>query len=514
MKKFILIFLTLLMTATIMVSSCKKDVADEVDPGPSIHLITMASDTISVNTEIIVGVVGLKSPVSGLSLTRFKCSVISKNIQTTFIDSTFSSDSFEWGANIIPATDVGQVKLLFELWDKGGKRTEKSFDLTIIEHPIEDPRPYIRLKEGTGYTSGNGNINNNTAITVGVVGLKSPVSGEKLSHFKFSILFNNVSTTHNDSIFISDSFNWETNLTFTGIGDAQLLFELWDKSGNRNEQLIDLVIVDSRPILDLKAGAGYMSTDNIVHVNSKIKVGATGLKNSTSGKKLAHFKFSIVFDNMVTTMIDSLFSAESFDWDTDVTFTRPCEARLLFELWDEDGMRNERSFEIVVLEAPGVAVTRYVDVELGSFNDAVGSFFSSTEGITYTIGQASVSPAIQAKIDFLYFYGQTNKNTIASPDDPDANSIVELKLNLWLSANKNPTRFNPINMTAAQFDAIGLIYQFPTFDFGLQTTKVNNLREGDIFIFKTKDDKLGLVKITYLSTTRGDKVTATIIVQK
>lgn len=276
--------------------------------------------------------------------------------------------------------------------------------------------------------------------------------------------------------------------------------------GNDDEE------VDPGPSINLKGGTGYTSENDTIRVNTAITVGVTGLKSSVSGQKLTRFKFSITSNNIATTFVDSTFSADSFTWETDLTFTGVGEARLLFELWDKGGMRNEQSFDLVI-EDPGTAINKFVDVEFGSWNDAVGSFFSSTEGITYTVGQTSTSPLNQAKIDFLYFHGATNKNTMASPDDADANTINDLKLNLW--TNKNQTRFNSTNITPAQFDAIGTTYQFPTFNFSSQTTKVNMLEVGDIFLFKTKDNKLGLVKINYLSTpNKGDKSRATIIVQK
>jgi hypothetical protein len=270
--------------------------------------------------------------------------------------------------------------------------------------------------------------------------------------------------------------------------------------------------IDPGPSINLKGGTGYTSENDTIKVNTSIKVGVTGLKSAVSGNKLTKFKFSIVSNNVPTVMVDSTLSSDSFSWETELTFTGVGAAKLIFELTDKGGMKSEKFFDLVIVD-PGTAINKFVDVEFGSWNDAIGSFFSSTEGITYTVGQTHPSPANQAKIDFLYFYGATNKNTMASPDDADANTITDLKLNLW--TNKNQTRFNETNITPAQFDAIGTTYQFPTFNFSSQTTKMNMLEVNDIFLFKTKNNKLGLVKITYLSKpNKGDKSRATIIVQK
>ena len=271
--------------------------------------------------------------------------------------------------------------------------------------------------------------------------------------------------------------------------------------------------VDPGPSINLRGETGYTAKDDTIRVNTDIKVGVTGLKSSVSGEKLTRFKFSIISNNVPTTWIDTTFSSDSFSWEENIPFTGVGKARLLFELWDKGGMRNEQAFEIVV-EDPGAAINKFEDIKFGSWNDSDGSFFASTEGgAPYTVGQTATVPANQAKIDFLYFHGQTNRNTIASPDDADANTINDLKLNLW--TNKNQTRFNPINLTVEQFNAIGTTYKFPTFDINSQTTKMNNLKVNDIFMFKTQKGKLGLIMVTYLSTpTRGDKLTATVIVQK
>ena len=268
--------------------------------------------------------------------------------------------------------------------------------------------------------------------------------------------------------------------------------------------------VDPGPTLNLKGGATYTSADATVQSGSVIRVGVNGLKSSVSGVKLVRYKFSITANNTPTTYVDSTFSSDSFTWETDLTLSGVGEIRLAFELWDKNGMKADQAFNITI-EDPGMQINKYLNVEFGSWNDPVGSFFSSIEGITYTVGQTSASPLTQAKIDFLFFKGATNQNTMASPDDADANTINDLKLNLW--TNKNQTRFNATTITAAQFDAIGETYQFPTFNLSAQTSKMNNLVNGQVFLFKTKNDKLGLVKIVDLYS-RGDRAKASIIVQK
>lgn len=268
---------------------------------------------------------------------------------------------------------------------------------------------------------------------------------------------------------------------------------------------------DPGPTLSLKGGANYISSDITVQLNTTAKVGVNGLKSTVSGSKLVRFKFSLISNNVSTTFVDSTFNSDSFTWETPITLSSVGEGRLLFELWDKNGMRAEQAFNITV-EDPGSQINKYLNVEFGSWDDAIGSFFSSTEGITYTVGQTRNIPGNQAKIDFLFFHGTTNANTVASPDDADAGTINDLgPVKNW--TNKNQTRFNPINMTADQFDQIGETFNFPTFNMMAQDTKMNNLAKGHVFLFKTQSGKLGLVKVVDLYK-RGYRAKLSIIVQK
>lgn len=270
----------------------------------------------------------------------------------------------------------------------------------------------------------------------------------------------------------------------------------------------DTTETDPGPSLTLKGGAGYTSDDAAIEIGTTIKVGVIGGKSSVSGNKLTHFKCVFTSNNVPTTLLDSTLNSDTFDWEIELEFNSTGTGIISFELTDKGSMKTTKSFNITV---QGPETKKYSNVELGSWNDAIGSFFATSEGIAYNVTQTSTVPANQAKIDFLFFKGATNLNTIASPDDADANSIADLKLNLWTT--KKQTRFNTTTITAAQFDAIGTNYVFPNFDFGSQTTKANQLDVGDVILFKTQENKLGLIKIIS-QYTKGDKMKIDVIMEK
>jgi hypothetical protein len=265
---------------------------------------------------------------------------------------------------------------------------------------------------------------------------------------------------------------------------------------------------DPGPSLTIKGGPEYTSADANLLIGASIKVGVVGGKSSVSGNKLTRFRFIYTANNVPTTLLDTTLNADSFNWETDLEFTGVGSGRLSFELTDKGGMKVEKGFNVVV---QGPETKKYSNVELGSWNDAIGSFFATSEGIPYNVTQTSTVPANQAKIDFLFFKGATNGNTIASPDDIDANTISDLKLNLWTT--KLQTRFNTTQITAAEFDAIGTNYVFPNFNLNNQATKANQLDPGEVVLFKTQSGKIGLIKIVSLYT-KGDKMKIDVVMEK
>lgn len=272
---------------------------------------------------------------------------------------------------------------------------------------------------------------------------------------------------------------------------------------------------DPGPSLNLKGGAEYTSQDAIIEINSDIKVGVLGGKSSVSGNKLTNFKLIYTSNNIPTTLKNITLNADSFDWDTTLSFPSVGTGRLSFELTDKGGMKNEKGFNITVQGKP---VQKYLNVELGSYNDALGSFFSSSTGGTFNVSTVIGDASIQAKVDFLFFKGtgnQNNQNTFASPDDADAHLISDFQWTGW-DITPNQTRFNPTSITAAQFDAIGDNYDFPVFNTNVQTTKMSEtyelIHEGSVFLFKTQAGKLGLVKVIDFHS-RGDLATFSVIVE-
>lgn len=264
--------------------------------------------------------------------------------------------------------------------------------------------------------------------------------------------------------------------------------------------------VDMGPTISLKTGAGYTATDFEVYNDSTLKFGVTANKSTTHDHNLA--RLNIYYNDL--TLVDSTMDVASFNGDFEIKFVGIGTGVMKFKITAHGGLSDETSLNVTIKEPPylGEEVMKTTNIEMGSFNDPIGSFYNTIDALVYTVPDAKLN---QAKVDFLFFRGVTNLNTIAAPDDADANTIPSFDLGSWTT--KNATRLYLTTMTAAEFDAIGDLHIFPEFNTTAAASKVNQLANGNVLIFKTVGGKLGYIKIVDLYS-KGDKLKMDVIVQK
>jgi hypothetical protein len=252
----------------------------------------------------------------------------------------------------------------------------------------------------------------------------------------------------------------------------------------------DETIVDQHPTINMKGGAGYTSTDVTINTDEQIKFGIIANYNASSKEKLKNVKITLTSNNTPQTLVDSTLNAVSFDTDYFLSFSSAGTIKLVATVTDADGLTAETGFNITVEQA-GVSVKKKTNIELGSTDDSFGSYYSITEELVYTVANANLNPS---KIDFGYFWGATNANTIAAPDDAALISVYHN--DAWTT--KNQTRFILSTMTVAEFDAISDLYVFPEFIDANASSKINNLENDKVLYFKTQAGKHGYIKIVDL----------------
>jgi hypothetical protein len=262
--------------------------------------------------------------------------------------------------------------------------------------------------------------------------------------------------------------------------------------------------IDLGPTLSLKTGEGYTSSDFEVIEGDTLKFGVIAAKSTTHNNFLT--RFNIYFGDL--TLVDSVINVADFDADYSFIFNGIGTTKMTFKITAQQGLTAEKELNVVIKEPPvtGVEVMKKSNIEMGSFNDPIGSFFNTADTTIYTLALAKEN---QEKVDFLFFKGASNQNAIAAPSDSAANTVYNLQD--WTI--KNETQFTLTEMTPEEFIAIGDLHVFPEFDTVNASSNINQLEVGNILMFKTVADKLGYIHISDLYS-RGDRMKMDIVVEK
>jgi hypothetical protein len=256
------------------------------------------------------------------------------------------------------------------------------------------------------------------------------------------------------------------------------------------------------PTLNFIGGEGFVDTDATIAVNTIFKVGIAATSNAETSEKLSSLRLTRTVDG--TAFIDTTFTINENTFNINFEFNAQQDGvveTIAFVLTDKAGQMAEKSLTITY-DMIYTGVTKHSDVTMGSYNDDYGSFYASGTNTVYSKADATSN---QSMIDFIFYLGATNGSTIASPADNEAAGVFEIQG--WTT--KNATLFAETDITAEDFAAIGTEYDFPEFSGDL--TDVNQIEMGNVFMFKTVENKLGLIKVNQINS-RGDFVSLDIIV--
>ncbi|MGB4204652.1 MAG: hypothetical protein WBJ84_03405 [Bacteroidales bacterium] len=256
-----------------------------------------------------------------------------------------------------------------------------------------------------------------------------------------------------------------------------------------------------KPTIDFKGGAGYTYGDVTLKSYEKLLVGFNAAYDDQTDNLLTKFILKVGND----VLVDSILNTKTFSADYQISFDFIGETTLVAIIADAGGFTDQVSFKITIEEG-GVKVRKTEEFVLGSVNDlGAGSFYSAVENVIYyahnVVGNAY-------KVDFIFFKGPVNQNTLAAPDDDDVKTVYP-SINDWTVHNK--TRFFLTEMTAQEFDALEDYHIFP--EFTGTTSKANHLKNGDVVYFKTDSGKQGYVKVIDLFA-RGDVAKLQVIIEE
>jgi len=273
----------------------------------------------------------------------------------------------------------------------------------------------------------------------------------------------------------------------------------------------DSTTEDLSPSMNFVGGSGFISADANLAAGAVFQVGVNASANSTSKTKLTNFKVVRTFNNIPYTVIDSTFSESNFNLQfTMVAYPEAGSERWTFTIKDKDGESKELAFVITTV---GTAsdITTFSDVVLGSYdNSTIGSSFASSTGVVYKIADAKTNAA---KVDWLYYYGVTNLSTLAAPDDVAAATIFNSATNgLQTWSVRNATRFR-LATEGAVWDNITTAADIAAIAINTTETFISQLEVGNIVVFKTAGNKLGILKIDGITAGKTGTITYTAKVQ-
>ncbi len=136
------------------------------------------------------------------------------------------------------------------------------------------------------------------------------------------------------------------------------------------------------------------------------------------------------------------------------------------------------------------------------------TFFSADDGLTYSVEDVVRGASVNsADIDFGYYYGATDRASLASPAEYPK-EIYDLTSTGANWNDVNATAFRPVNnFTLDDFDAITeadaarLVqeYEISSGDVG----QITDLAAGDLFAFRTVDNRYGILRVLNITGTDG-----------
>lgn len=273
--------------------------------------------------------------------------------------------------------------------------------------------------------------------------------------------------------------------------------------------------VDTPPTVNFVAGAGFISEDATLTVNTPFQVKILAEANATSQSKIESLKVTRVFDLQSS---DTTYGGFN-DATLSLTISFPGVPQtgvesIEFKVTDKDGFSSTISLQITWETAAGGPIDTWEMRILGSWNNVdTGSSFASINGNVYKLNEAFAN---QTLIDFMYWWAEsTHSATLGAPNDTNAAKVFNsgaYKLENWTTLNS--TKFKTTTVSSAAFDAIADATDCIDIATGADLTRIADLDPGEVIAFVTVTNKHGLVRVKSKVDGSAGSITIDIKVEK
>ena len=177
---------------------------------------------------------------------------------------------------------------------------------------------------------------------------------------------------------------------------------------------------------------------------------------------------------------------------------------------DKEAQSDDAVVEITFKERPPVYgdIETFTAVLLGAQNATVGSSYATSTNTVYTVSQVLANAST---IDFIYFYQAGG--SLAEIFSPNSSNAATLNIIKDMNP-KRDTKFKRVTMSAEDFNAITNDAKIVETAIELTESVITNLVVGDVVAFETDDNKLGLYRVSELTTGASGSITLTVKVQE
>jgi len=186
--------------------------------------------------------------------------------------------------------------------------------------------------------------------------------------------------------------------------------------------------------------------------------------------------------------------------DVTAPSTEACQVQFNVKITDKSKTPQVTSQIVTIKFRKGGVVTNDTftlssEYEMGgTASTTLGSFFSVANKNVMKVAEAA---AASASVDFMYFYGSTNKATICAPADADAVTMIASIAN-W--STRNSTKFTAVISNASISSDAEIATWWNANINNATSTKVNNLAVGNVVVFATAGGTKGAFVVTAVGT--------------
>lgn len=259
------------------------------------------------------------------------------------------------------------------------------------------------------------------------------------------------------------------------------------------------------PGIKFVSGSGFITDNVTVNAGEPLSFSIIATSDVNSAAKLINIKVVRTFNNIDLVVIDSTISTSTFSMIVNANaYPNAGTERWKFMVTDESGKSASIFSEITSTEGNPIAI--YSQKILGSYdNPLYGSSFASSTGVIFLLNDAKVN---SSKIDLMYFFTPTAKATLAAPADATVAAAFSSGNGPASWTVRNSTKLKKLDLPAnIKWDAITSDGILKTLATSATATKVEMLVTGDYVAFKTAAGKLGLIRITNLTTSAAGALT-------